>query len=178
METTETRLRSLPAPERRALSKLLQRVRRPEPFTRDAVAGWIAGDVRWADVEGIPDALIRTWSQTGETLARGGSYASAAQVFGYLAAIDPAEPGHHLGLGWVLLEQGEPARARRSFARAAARHGADLGAVAGQVLCLLALGEHDAALDLVPRALEADPNGTSGLTRRMALEVRAILAEG
>ena len=85
-----------------------------------------------------------------------GRYEIARQKFVRLDAADPGNPRIRLGLAEALLGSGHVEQALERFRDVAADPAYRGRALQGQGLALLALGETDAAGDLLEQSLEAD----------------------
>jgi tetratricopeptide (TPR) repeat protein len=113
------------------------------------------------------------WANRGEARFSQKKYADAAKDFAAAADLDPADPGHVMGLGNTLLRMGQAVKAAEVFVEAAQKWGNPVFLNRAGI-ALLAGGEHKAAVKVFTEAIKAFGDRGKASDLAMAYQGRGV----
>jgi Flp pilus assembly protein TadD len=128
-----------------------------EPYSKDRVDRWVAGELTLAELDGFSDADLKQIAVTGHRLVETGQLGDAAIIFKGLVALSPKVSYFHTALGAIALAAGnlDDATARLDEALALDETNAEALVHRGEVRLLRGLVKEATADLTVAIALDA-----------------------
>lgn len=140
---------------------------------REKLKGFVAGQVTWAEVEGMTWEEAKAIAQVGCDLATAGRLEEARIIFEGLVAGNPKDSASRAALGTVYQKLGRLEDAIAEYTAALEVDSRNPVALANRGELRLKAGDRNGFTDLA-QAVEADPHGETVAGRRAKGLVKAI----
>lgn len=140
---------------------------------RDKLKKWVAGELTWAEVEGMSWEDAKAMAQVACDLAAAGRLEEARAIFEGMVEVNPKDAAAHSALGTVYQKLARPEAALTEYGHALALDPENPVALANRGELRLKQGDPGGCADLA-LAIASDPEGRTSAGRRASAIAKAL----